>query len=139
MRLCPVGSLVNLYHELLPKNPKVLQVTEARKKSIRARWGEAATLEAAPFGYETKAAGLEAWRSFFAYCAKSDFLTGRVPGRDGKKPFRAGLDFLFSPGGFAKTLEGLYHEGVVLGQAAAPSPQTDGQSWRRDPRFAGAK
>jgi phage replication O-like protein O len=139
VRLCPVGSLVNLYHELLPKNPKVLQVTEARKKSIRARWMEAASLEAAPFGYETKTAGLEAWRSFFAYCAKSDFLTGMVPGRDGKKPFRAGLDFLFSPGGFAKTLEGHYHDGVVPGHAAASSPQADGESWRRDPRFAGAK
>jgi phage replication O-like protein O len=139
VRLCPVGSLVNLYHELLPKNPKVLQVTEARKKSIRARWGEAATLEVAPFGYETKAAGLEAWRSFFAYCAKSDFMTGRVPGRDGKKPFRAGLDFLFSPAGFAKTLEGLYHDGVVPGHAAASSPQADGESWRQDPRFRGGK
>lgn len=139
VRLCPVGSLVNLYHELLPKNPKVLQVTEARKKSIRARWMEAASLEAAPFGYETKTAGLGAWRSFFAYCAKSDFLTGMVPGRDGKKPFRAGLDFLFSPAGFAKTLEGHYHDGVGPGHWAASSHQVDGESWRRDPRFAGAK
>ncbi|AYR23007.1 replication protein [Herbaspirillum rubrisubalbicans] len=138
VRLCPIGSLVNLYHELLPKNPKVLQVTEARKKSIRARWGEAATLEAAPFGYESKTAGLDAWRSFFAYCAKSDFLTGKVPGRDGKKPFRAGLDFLFSPSGFAKTLEGTYHDGIAPVHAAS-SAHADGESWRRDPRFAGAK
>ncbi|MBG7619329.1 replication protein [Herbaspirillum sp. AP02] len=136
--LCPVDSLVNLYHELLPKNPKVLQVTEARKKSIRARWTEAASLEASPFGYETKTAGLEAWRSFFGYCAKSDFLTGGVPGRDGKKPFRAGLDFLFSPSGFAKTLEGTYHDGIAPGNPASAA-QADGESWRRDPRFAGAK
>ncbi len=138
VQLCPVGSLVNLYHELMPKNPKVMLVTEARKKSIRARWTEAATLEAAPFGYSTKSAGLEAWRSFFAYCAKSDFLTGKVSGRDGKKPFRAGLDFLFSPNGFAKALEGTYHDGIAPGHAASTA-HPDGESWRKDPRFAGAK
>lgn len=114
--LCPVGSLVNLYHELLPKNPKALQVTEARKKSIRSRWKEAAKLSASPFGYSTKTEGLEAWRKFFAYCATSDFLTGGVPGRDGKKPFRAGVDFLFSPSGFTKTLEGMYHGNAGTGR-----------------------
>lgn len=136
VKLCPVGSLINLYHELLPKNPRVLVATLAREKSIRARWSEAALLEASPFGYATKSAGLEAWRSFFAYCSKSDFLTGKVPGRDGKKSFKANLDFLFSPSGFAKTLEGTYHPDMLT---PGPAGQDDPDAWRQDPRFRGGK
>lgn len=135
--LCPVGSLVDMYHELMPANPRVKVLNEPRKKAIRARWKEAAVLEAAPFGYATKSEGISAWRTFFEHCAKSDFLTGKVPGKDGKKPFRADVEFLFSPNGFAKAVEGKYHpEAIATSGAGNPA---DPDAWRRDPRFRGAK
>jgi hypothetical protein len=109
VRRCPVGSLVDLYHELMPLNPQVKVLSEARKKAIRARWKEAAQLTAKPFGYTTKAQGLTAWRRFFEVCAESTFLTGRAPAAPGKPPFVADIDFIFSPSGFAKTLENKYH------------------------------
>lgn len=106
---CPVGTLIDLYHELLPMNPRVKIVSEARKKAIRSRWKEAAHLQAKPFGYTTRADGLAAWRRFFEVCAQSAFLTGQAPAVPGKPPFIADIDFIFSPAGFVKTLENKYH------------------------------
>lgn len=109
VRRCPVGTLVDMYHELMPDNPRLRVLNDTRKRLIRSRWKEAATLDCEPFGYTTRSAGLEAWRAFFAICAESKFLTGRAPGAAGKPPFVADIDFLFSAGGFAKTLENKYH------------------------------
>jgi len=109
VHVCPLSNLVALYHECMPMNPQVKILNEARKKAIRARWKEAALLDAKPFGYTTKAEGLAAWRVFFTVCADSTFLTGRAPTAPGKPPFVADIDFIFSPSGFAKTLENKYH------------------------------
>jgi phage replication O-like protein O len=105
----PTGTLVNLYHELMPNNPRVKVINPGRKSAIRARWLEAAKLDFEPFGYTTLEGGLEAWRQFFAVCAESKFLTGLSPPAPGKPAFVADIDFLFSPSGFAKTLENKYH------------------------------
>jgi hypothetical protein len=109
---CPVEKIVELYHQHLPNNPRVRILNEVRKKSIRTRWREAARIKANPFGYTTKAEGLESWSRFFEVCSHSDFLTGKVPGRDGQPPFVADLDFLLSPKGFTRSLENKYHRGT---------------------------
>lgn len=109
VRKCPVGTIVNLYHELMPGNPQVKVINDNRKRLIRARWAEAAKLDCEPFGYTTRSTGIEAWRAFFTVCAESKFLTGRAPSTAGKPPFMADIDFLFSASGFAKTLENKYH------------------------------
>lgn len=106
---CPIQKIIDLYHECMPANPRCKVPNEARKRSIRQRWIEAANLTCKPFGYTTQAEGLHAWRHFFEVCAESKFLTGQVPGRDGKPPFLADIDFLFSPKGFAKCIENKYH------------------------------
>src|SRR5690606_36159886 len=98
---CPVQKIVEAYHELMPDNPKVKVLDDARRRAIAARWKQAARQEVAPFGYDTSQDGIQAWRKFFEVCNDSDFLTGKAPpgfGRD--KPFVADLDFLMSPKGF---------------------------------------
>ena len=110
---CPAEDIVALYHECLPDNPRCKTLNDARRRAIRARWREAAQLECRPFGYATRADGLKAWRQFFEICATSDFLTGKVPSRNGMPPFFATIDFLMSPSGFAKTLENHYHREVA--------------------------
>ncbi|MHB1351985.1 MAG: helix-turn-helix domain-containing protein [Thiobacillus sp.] len=110
---CPIQKIIDLYHECMPANPRCKVPNEARKRSIRQRWIEAAILTCKPFGYTTQAEGLRAWRHFFEVCAESKFLTGQVPGRDGKPPFLADIDFLFSPKGFAKCIENKYHRGAA--------------------------
>ena len=106
---CPADVIVSLYHELMPLNPVVKVMNEARRKAIRARWREAALLECAPFGYKDREGGISAWRKFFEVCAESDFLTGKAQAQPGKPPFVADIDFLMSPSGFAKCLENKYH------------------------------
>ena len=109
VRQCPTGTLVNLYHDLMPLNPRVKVLSAARKSAIKARWLEASKLDCEPFGYETAQDGVEAWRQFFGVCAESKFLTGLAPPGPGKPAFIADIDFLFSPSGFTKTLENKYH------------------------------
>lgn len=112
---CPVEKLVSLYHELMPRNPRCRVLNTTRRKTIQARWKEAADLDTHPFsgGYKTQAEGLVCWREFFAICADSDFLTGKAPPSQGRPPFIADLDFLMSPSAFAKTLENKYHREVA--------------------------
>lgn len=110
---CPHQDLVNIYHESMPDNPRCKILNKQRMAAIKARWDEAAALDCLPFGYKTTGEGLEAWRNFFDICNESIFLTGKSkPKEDGKPPFIADIDFLFSPAGFAKCLENKYHRGA---------------------------
>lgn len=111
--VCPSQAIVDLYHELMPLNPRVKVLNDARRSAIRARWREAAFLECAPFGYSNREDGLAAWRKFFEVCAESEFLTGRSQPRAGHPVFVADIDFLMSPSGFAKCLENKYHRDVA--------------------------
>ena len=106
---CPADEIVSLYHEAMPTNPRCKVLNGSRRGAIKARWLEASRLTCKPFGYSTQADGLAAWRTFFATCNESAFLTGQTPPRPGKPPFLAGIDFLMSPNGFAKCLENHYH------------------------------
>lgn len=106
---CPADAIVELYHELMPDNPRVKVLNDARRGAIRSRWKEAARLTCRPFGYDNLADGLKAWREFFEVCADSPFLTGKTPPQKGRPPFVADIDFLMSPSGFAKILENKYH------------------------------
>lgn len=110
---CPVEKIIEAYHEAMPLNPRCKVLNDSRKRSIRQRWREASRMQSQPFGYSTQADGVNAWRQFFGVCAESEFLTGRVPGRNGAPPFVADVDFLFSPSGFAKVLENKYHREVM--------------------------
>lgn len=109
VKKCPVDSLIELYHELMPMNPQCKVANESRKSAIKARWKQAAALDCEPFGYTTKSSGLNALRRFFEVCAESKFLTGQAPPLPGKPAFVADIDFIFSPSGFARTLENKYH------------------------------
>lgn len=106
---CPHEKLVEAYHELLPTCPRVVEWTPARRAAMAARWREQAVRKGEGRGYTTVEAGLDFWRRYLGYVAKSDFLTGRAPGRAGAKPFVANLEWLVKPANFAKVVEGNYH------------------------------
>lgn len=110
---CPVDDLIALYHQAMPDNPRVKVATQARRAAIKSRWREASRLTCKPFGYQSRADGLTAWRAFFETCGESAFLTGRAEARPGKPPFMADIDFLMSPAAFAKVLENKYHRETV--------------------------
>ncbi|RTL48875.1 MAG: hypothetical protein EKK46_15120 [Rhodocyclaceae bacterium] len=110
---CPADRIVDTYHRLMPDNPKCKVINTARRRSIKARWNEAAKLTCQPFGYSTVEEGIAAWERFFSVCAQSYFLTGRATPLQGKPPFFADIDFLMSPKGFAGCLENKYHRGAA--------------------------
>lgn len=91
----PFQAIIDLYHEMLPSLPRMLKLTTTRKGYIRQRW-----IEDMP--------ELDNWRNFFDHVSQSDFLMGRVPGREGKPPFRADLEWITKPSNFAKIAERKY-------------------------------
>lgn len=103
---CPAEQLVELYHELLPLNPRCRALNDARRGAMRARWrewwkrGKYATLDE----------GLVWWGRLFSYAAESKFLTGGAQPQPGRPPFVADIDFVFAPSSNLKLVEGKYHE-----------------------------
>lgn len=91
---CPHEEIIDLYHEALPNNPHIAKWTPNRKKNLQARWKDEPDLEA--------------WRKFFKYVSKSDFLTGKI-NSPGRRPFFATLDWLIKQDNYTKVIEGRYH------------------------------
>jgi uncharacterized protein YdaU (DUF1376 family) len=94
----PHAEIIKRYGEHLPMGRQVKPElwNGARAKMLAARWKE-----------DAKRQSLEWWDEFFAYCAKSNFLTGRA-NRPGRDPFQVSLDWLVTPGNFVKVMEGAY-------------------------------
>lgn len=93
----PVQHIVDLFNELLPELPAVVLINKDRKTKIQARWADSAVHQ-----------DLEFWRDFFGMVRSSDWLMGKVAGRDGKG-FRCNFDWLIAPTNFVKVVEGNYH------------------------------
>jgi hypothetical protein len=93
---CPQQQIIDLYHRLLPMGRQVRDWTPARASALRARWRDKPARQK-----------LEWWERFFAYCAESDFLTGKV-NSPGRRPFELSLDWLVKAENMAKVIEGAY-------------------------------
>lgn len=72
---------------------KVEKVTPARKSALRSRIKDAG--------------GMDGWRFQIDRAERSDFLCGKVPGRNGQ-PFKCSFDFLNQQQSFVRLMEGLY-------------------------------
>jgi hypothetical protein len=73
---------------------KAQRLTDPRKRAIRARLKELG--------------GLEGWAMLMEKVEASAFLTGQVPGRDGREPFRATLDWIIKPQNTTRIMEDSY-------------------------------
>lgn len=97
---CPHAEIIGLYGKHLPMgrqvNPELWNGTRA--KHLQTRWREL-----------PKRQKLDWWDRFFAYCAESEFLTGKTPPVNGRKPFEISLDWIVNPSNLAKIVEGKYH------------------------------
>ncbi|MFC0666218.1 replication protein [Azotobacter chroococcum] len=98
MPACPHQAIVDLYHEILPELPAVAILNDTRKRHLQSRWRENAVHR-----------DLDFWREYFGMVKASAFLTGKVAGRMGAKPFRASFDWLINASNFVKVVEGNYH------------------------------
>jgi len=91
--LCPHKKIMALYHEILPELPRVQIWNGASEKHLQVLWRES-----------EKRQSLDAWKGFFEYCKKSDFMMGRV------KEWRADLMWMVKPANFAKIMNGTMHK-----------------------------
>lgn len=108
----PYQGIVDLYHESLPELRRVVELSSKRKAAMRQRHG----------GQMGKS--LDNWRAYFEAVRASDFLMGRIPGKD----WVADLDFLIRESSMISLLEGKYHEknrrsgSAVSHPGRAPTP-----------------
>ena len=96
----PVQEIVDLYHEILPDNPRVVKITDTRRSLIKQRW-------------QTDLKTLDNWRNYFEHVSQSYFLTGRAQPQPGKPVFFADLEWLIRPSNLVKVAEGKYHREVA--------------------------
>ena len=81
-------SVLDAFHESCPSLPKVLKLSDSRKKAIKARLNDF---------------GLEEIKRAFALTEQSDFLKGT-----NANGWQAGFDWLMKPANLTKVLEGNY-------------------------------
>ena len=87
----PYKEIQDLYNATCGgKMPKVLRITDGRRKTIAARW-------------KAEGKSLDSFKTVFEKAAASDFLTGH-----GARGWVASFDWLLKPEKFAQTLEGKY-------------------------------
>jgi uncharacterized protein YdaU (DUF1376 family) len=108
----PYEAVVDLYHEVLPDLPKVQILNSKRKAAVRQR--HTMVMDKS----------LANWRLYFEAAFQSDFLMGRIDG----KQWRADFDFLISERAATGIIEGKYHEKTrhagnpINHPARAPTP-----------------
>jgi hypothetical protein len=94
---CPHQEIISLFAKHLPMGIQPRAWTEARSATLKARWRE-----------DEERQSLAWWDRFFAYAAKSNFLTGKVSSKD-RKPFEISLPWILKEETFNKIIEGFYH------------------------------
>ncbi|MFO1351889.1 MAG: hypothetical protein U1F68_14945 [Gammaproteobacteria bacterium] len=92
----PYQQIVDLYHQILPASQRVKELTEARRKHIKARWASGELPD------------IDTWREYFQHVAQSKFLTGREHAPD-RAPYFAPFDWLITQRAYVNILEGKYH------------------------------
>lgn len=86
----PYEAILAIYHMRCARMPKVIKLSDRRRRSVRKRWQEA--------GQNT----LSFWHKYFERAGKSEFLNGAPNG------WRADFEWLINPANLLKVLEGRY-------------------------------
>lgn len=111
----PYSEIVEIFNETCSDLPSVKQITDSRKKAIKARFKD---LEK----------NTDKIRELFRKVQESDFLTGRKEGSN----WRACFDWVMKPANMAKILEGNYENREVgRNDAAGTSPEGE-PDWYRE-------
>jgi hypothetical protein len=102
---CPHQKLIELYAQYLPELPYPTMWEGKKQQAMRARWRWVLTAKKRDGSqYATDEASAVAWFDrFFAYVAKSDFLTGR-----NEKWMNCDLGWLMKADNFSKVVSGNY-------------------------------
>lgn len=94
----PYQKILDIYHKCLPNNPKVMKLTDKRKKQIKKIWEDDDSYQQ-----------LSTWEQYFQRCAKSTFLTNKVT-NEAHPNFKVDFEWLTNFNNFVKVIEGKYDE-----------------------------
>ncbi|CAB4132015.1 Protein of unknown function DUF1376 [uncultured Caudovirales phage] len=95
----PYGEIFSLYNQILQCLPAIKQITESRKKSLKARWHE-----------DSKRQSIEWWGKYFRFVGGISFLIG-----ENDRGWQADIDFLLNQKKMVKIIEGGY-DGIKNGK-----------------------
>lgn len=98
----PFQDIVDLYHEHLPMLPRVVNISEPRKRAMKARWSETVNIPSGTEVIHMKCNSLDFWQRYFRRASAQGFLTGEV------KEWAADFDFLVKKNNFIKVIENKY-------------------------------
>lgn len=98
----PYQEIVDLYHEHLPMLPKVVNISDKRKRAMRARWAETVNIPTSKGVITMKCNSLDFWGRYFKRAATQPFLTGD------KADWHADFDFLLTKSKFIAVIEQKY-------------------------------
>ena len=96
-----MGMVVDAYHEALPGLPSLRVPTEGHRLMVARVWYMATE---PPGKHQTP----RFWQGYFAQCAKSDFLMGRVTLDQRRGAFKANFKALVDVGTVLKVINGEY-------------------------------
>lgn len=102
---CPHGKILEVYREVLPELSQPRNWRANDGTALRARWRE----KWKEGKFTDEEGGVSYFGKLFRYVRGSDFLMGKVQGKDGRA-WRADLRWLLKASNFDKVLEGKYHE-----------------------------
>lgn len=95
----PHQKIIALWAQHLPSLIQPSKWTASRGSALRARWHE-----------DPARQNPEWWGALFAHIAQNDFLMGRSPPLNGRKPFEIDIDWLLKQSNFLKVIEGKYDQ-----------------------------
>lgn len=137
---CPHQEIIDLYHESLPTLSRIGASRwdgSAAATHLTQRWREGLAagrkgVDTDSFAFQTKQQGMDAMKAFFGIVARSPWLLGDIPNRDGKKPFVADLRWLVNHSNFDKVLQGNYQD---LGNPRPSAIGCDAVAYRKPSRL----
>jgi hypothetical protein len=94
----PLEKIVSLYHESCKELPRISSLTHTRRFLLQKRWKEHPDLDF--------------WQSFFERVNQSDWLSGRIEGRN-NTVFRTNLEWMLKEDNFTRIIEGFYDTYVL--------------------------
>lgn len=97
----PYQKILNLYHEVLPELPNMMNLDPKRKQQIKARWNETVTVPSEDGPQKVKCSTMDFWERFFERVRKQPFLMGESP--SGWQP---NLEWLTKKANFYKVIDG---------------------------------
>lgn len=104
---CPIQSLIDLYHEILPDLPAVRLQTKDRTKALQKTWVWCLTSKRSDGSPRAESAeqAVQWFRDYFTRAGQNDFLMGRTPRSGEHANWRCDLDFLLTDRGMKHVIE----------------------------------